>query len=290
MPSTKSTAWVFTLNNYTSAECNALLSKDVRGLAVGKEVGESGTPHLQGAICCHEQSTLAHMKRIVGQRAHIEPMYGTWEEARAYALKDGDILVDRGEGPKPGDRADLRAFIEASKDMSNSESDMWEMFPSQMTRYFRAFERVRDVEHRKLARASAPKVYWIHGETGVGKSHLVFQDLDLADVYVHEVADGGWFDDYRGQSVMILNEFRGEISYSEMLSLCDKWPKKVKRRCREPIPFVAKTIYITCSLPPEKVYCRQNEKDDSISQLLRRIKVIHKTKGDLLTRDNLDLV
>jgi hypothetical protein len=39
----------FTLNNYTSQEYEALLYNDnFKYVIIGKEVGESGTPHLQG--------------------------------------------------------------------------------------------------------------------------------------------------------------------------------------------------------------------------------------------------
>jgi hypothetical protein len=101
MPSVQSRAWCYTINNYTQVDESRLLSRDVKGHACGREVGESGTPHLQGVVYCHEKSTLSHMKTVIGQTAHLEVMRGTWEQARTYALKDGDILVDSGEGPKP---------------------------------------------------------------------------------------------------------------------------------------------------------------------------------------------
>lgn len=43
--------YVFTLNNYTDLEIEALSQIECRFLGYGKEVGESLTPHLQGLIC-----------------------------------------------------------------------------------------------------------------------------------------------------------------------------------------------------------------------------------------------
>ena len=79
-----------------------------------------------------------------------------------------------------------------------------------------------------------------------------------------------------GQDTVILNDFRGNLKYEELLQLVDKWPKSVKRRNRQPMPFVSKHIIITSSLPPEQVYVQRNEKD-SLDQLLRRITVIEMT-------------
>jgi len=39
---------VFTLNNYTEEECNLIQTIPCQWLIYGKEVGEQGTPHLQG--------------------------------------------------------------------------------------------------------------------------------------------------------------------------------------------------------------------------------------------------
>ncbi len=48
--------WVFTVNNYPNEEYDGLMAKydvenvQIRYIVVGKEVGESGTPHLQRFI------------------------------------------------------------------------------------------------------------------------------------------------------------------------------------------------------------------------------------------------
>lgn len=288
MPSpSRGVAWCYTLNNYTDDECDALVALDVKGHCAYRELGETGTPHIQGVICVRARTTLTGMKRVLGSRAHIELMMGTWEEACTYCRKDGDKLVDMGAGPSPGERNDITALMQQASDLSVPEEAVWDAMPATMARAMKAFDRRRDLVLQKLKRTEMPDVYWIWGPTGCGKSHLVFSDLDMSDVHVQEVGDNGWWDDYRGQSVLVLNEFRGEIPYPELLSLLDKWPKKVKRRGKAPMPMVARTVYITSSSPPEQIYCRQNEKYDGINQLMRRIKVIEKTRDDGLTRANL---
>ncbi len=119
------------------------------------------------------------------------------------------------------------------------------------------------------------KGIWYHGKTGCGKSETAFKDFNPDTHYVKSVnsKEADWWDGYTGQETVIIDEFRGQITYSELLSLMDGWPKKVSRRCREPIPFLAKKIIITSSLPPEEVYVNLAEKD-SLDQLLRRCEIV----------------
>lgn len=90
---TRSRNYVFTLNNYTEVEVQALkesmeLHKYIF-LCWGIEVGESGTPHLQGYVENKNARTILAMKKDKGfARAHFEERLGTKVEATTYALKE----------------------------------------------------------------------------------------------------------------------------------------------------------------------------------------------------------
>jgi len=93
-PRFKSKYWCFTLNNYTDDELEMLrnlVGGHLTTYAVfGKEVGESGTPHLQGYFEFKSRWDLIRLRRWALDRAHYEPRRGTAEEASNYCKKDGD--------------------------------------------------------------------------------------------------------------------------------------------------------------------------------------------------------
>lgn len=78
--------WCFTLNNYTDPEQDVfrgLVSDEVcRFVAFAREVGESGTPHLQGVLILSKRSVAP--SRLTLKRAHFEPMRGTPLQALEY--------------------------------------------------------------------------------------------------------------------------------------------------------------------------------------------------------------
>lgn len=88
-------AWCFTLNNYTTGDWNfirAALKDCVYGV-VGKEVGESGTPHLQGFVYFEAAKTYSAVKKFFrAPSMHVEGMQGTFKEASEYCMKDGDFF------------------------------------------------------------------------------------------------------------------------------------------------------------------------------------------------------
>lgn len=106
--------WVFTLNNWTQAEYDTLITHATSGtlvkyVVVGREVGQNGTPHLQGFILFKPEHRyrLAQVRQIPGlQRAHLEPARGTNEQAATYCKKDGDYF-EWGRLPAPGPKKTL---------------------------------------------------------------------------------------------------------------------------------------------------------------------------------------
>lgn len=61
---------------------------------------------------------------------------------------------------------------------------------------------------------------------------------------------------------------------SELLSLCDRHPKKVDIRNRESRPFLANEIWMTSSMPPEELF-KNLSGGDSILQMYRRFEVYY---------------
>ena len=105
------------------------------------------------------------------------------------------------------------------------------------------------------------------------KVHIALHDFHPETHYIWKLNDNGWQDGYTQQPIVVMNDFRGEVKYNDLLQIIDKWPYSVPRRGREPIPFLSTKVIITSSLKPDQVYNRRDA-EDSIQQLLRRIKII----------------
>lgn len=287
-------SWCFTVNNWTPAEevkVMALITDEhADAVACGKEVGEGGTRHLQGVVYLKSRMRLAQVKRVPGlERAHLEVMRGTWEQAKTYALKDGDILISEGEGPQPGKRNDLKEAMEKMKGgMSLKELHYEE--PAVVARYPKFFAQLDDFRSRDLERQPImPKCIWIHGPPGVGKSHIVYEwSKTLSEKPFWYKEDRGWWDAYTGQEVVIINEFDGSIPYKELLVLCDKYPTSVRRRGREPMPWMALTVVITTNETMEATYPKQAAEPMGVSALERRFHIVEKlAKNDAITMDSI---
>lgn len=259
----------FTLNNYSEEEFEQVKSVECSYIIIGREVGAGGTAHLQGYIEFPKAMTLGGLKKKPGfARAHLEPRRGSQQQAVEYCKKDGQF-VEVGNLKKQGERTDL---VEVKDKIVNGLTIDELVMEDPMTyhQYGRTLTKIEDVVLRKKFRTWMTTCDWYWGETGAGKSHKAFEGYSPETHYVLNLRDNGWWDGYTGQETVIINEFRGQISYSELLDLIDQYPKTVKRRNREPAPFLAKHIIITSCMKPQDVYHNLSD-SDGIEQLLRRV-------------------
>lgn len=119
MPSTLF-GYTLTINNPTDADRNkargCVGSKGISYIIIGNEVGEEGTPHIQGYF----QANHKDLKRFkdVFPRGHIERANGSDEQNHAYCSKGGDFW-ESGERAQiaqkkgQGKRSDLDALQQA---------------------------------------------------------------------------------------------------------------------------------------------------------------------------------
>lgn len=115
-PPNPATRFCFTLNNPTEAEIDHIRevgeSDDVKYMIFGHEVGESGTPHLQGFVIWNGVHRFAWSKAKISSRAHLEQARGKSDQAAGYCKKEGNF-EEFGEFPgSQGKRTDLEEAIE----------------------------------------------------------------------------------------------------------------------------------------------------------------------------------
>jgi len=93
--------WIMVLNNYTEEEIiniGSICSKYCKYATIEKEIGDNGTPHLQGYF---ELKTKARPSSLFNnKRIHFEKAKGSREQNDIYCSKDNNIIVSIGR-PKP---------------------------------------------------------------------------------------------------------------------------------------------------------------------------------------------
>lgn len=242
----------------------------------------TGRPHWQGFFYLYDQKTVSAAAKIY--KCTVKACLGTAQENRIYCgaeryEKDGKIkeanpkFKEFGTLPAQGKRCDLDAVkdeIMAGRKVDDICIDR----PMLYHQYGRTLTKIENIYLRKQYRKWMTTCDWFYGETGVGKSHNAFIDYNPETHYIFNLNDNGFWDGYVGQEIVIINEFRGQIPYSELLDLIDKYPKFVKLKGLPQVPFLAKHIIITSSLPPNEIYHNLAEKD-SLDQLKRRIVLKH---------------
>lgn len=263
----------FTLNNYTHIEFDAVIAIKCKYMVVGKEVGENGTPHLQGYIEFDGGKRFSTLKKML-PRAHIEQRKGTAEQAANYCKKDNDFF-EKGERSTQGARADLDELKNKILDGSITARQIRQDTPHIFHQYGRTIDKLESDRQETVMRTHQTHGVWLWGSTGTGKSETAFKDFHPDTHYVWKLNDGNWQDGYKQQDIVIIDDFRGSICYDEILRMTDKYPNfNAPRRGLAPLPFTSKLVIITSSLPPDEVYCRRNARD-SIEQLNRRFKIFN---------------
>lgn len=93
-PHKKSRKYIFTENNYDENSLEVLEQKlNKYKYIFGREVGESGTPHLQGYIEAKNPISFNTIQKIL-PRAHITAAKGSIKENFKYCSKDGDYKTN----------------------------------------------------------------------------------------------------------------------------------------------------------------------------------------------------
>jgi len=262
--------WMFTINNPQEEDIPPNVWDDVMYVIWQHEQGENGTEHIQGYVAFNIKKSISWLKANCDARAHWEGRKGTHEEAKAYCSKEDTRL----DGPwtwgsddkipkKKGERSDLKRVYEKLS-TGSTEFDIMtdpDLFPV-WARYYRAIERYELLNQPKRNWITFTQVYW--GTSGCGKTRRAHYEASLKDdgsvgepYYVLRKPQGSavYWDGYKGEKHIIIDEFYGWIPRTMMQVLCDRYPAIIdtKGGARN---FTAKKIWITSNDPPEQWWHR----------------------------------
>lgn len=267
------------------------------------EVGKEGTYHTHLYVAFKN----AVMFSTIHQRfygAHIEIAKGSHRENRDYIRKEGKWLDNEKHettvegtfeefGDIPEERPAKQIQSEAIYDMLKngaSNLEIVEAFPSALTKipHIDNMRQILLMEEQK-ERWRDLEVYYIWGETSVGKTRYVMEKYGYSNVY--RVTDYAHpFDFYNNQDVVLFEEFQSSLPITQMLTYLDGYPVSLSARYANKIAVFTK-VFIATNIPFEEQYPNvQIENINTFNAFKRRFTAITEMKRSDFTDEEIERV
>lgn len=271
--SARSRAYVFTINNPDDADADAVdalgVHDQTRYLICGGEVGEGGTPHLQGYVYFKTMKTLAQCSKLLS-RARLEAAKGTPEQNRVYCSKEGSFK-EFGTIPMSQQTKGKRGADYWEEQLSHAKAGRVEdCDPKLQITHQNALQSIA-VRYQGAPSSDDWKEtphLWYYGPTGSGKTRKAL--LENPGAYMKNCDQ--WWQGYQGQACVIIDDI-------------DKYHVKLGyylKRWADHSPFVAEIknssllirppkIIVTSNYSPEEIWDDAN----TLDPIRRRFKVVH---------------
>lgn len=301
--------WLLTINNplekgFSHDEIKIQLEKFKKLVywCMSDETGEKGTFHTHVYICSSNGILFSTVqKRFAG--AHIDIVNGTSAENRDYVFKIGkwaesekaetnhlETHEEFGECPveEQGKRTDIEILVEMIQGGMTNAQIMLEN--PRYANYLDRMDRIRQtfLEEEHKDRRRELEIVYIFGDTRSGKTRYVMDKYGYSNVY--RVTDYEHpFDGYKGQDVLVFEEFRSDLRIGAMLNYLDNYPCELPSRYNNKIAMYTK-VYIISNADLKDQYKRvQNEQPETFKAFTARIHELHHyTDGEILKYNTAD--
>jgi len=229
--------------------------------------GNTGRMHLQGYLEFKGDCRIGTIQRVMPS-CHLERRRGTAEQARNYCLKAKTQVMGPWEvgvwSPKePGKRTDLmnlRRDLERGMDMRGVAQNHFGLF----LRYRKAIRSWMDLNWDRK-RTGLTRLSVLIGAPGVGKSRLIRELYPKAYWKNTDV----WWEQYHGEKVVVVDEFAGQISVTQLNTLVDSIPLLLRVKGSSG-NFVAERLIIISNMGLNQWWNWENIRSPKMS-VIRRI-------------------
>ena len=258
-----------------------------RSGAVAYCISADGLHHLHMVLEDKNKARFSALKKLYNE-AHLEPTRGSKQQAEDYINKVGKF-EEKGEQvlyiAKYGE-------IKGSQGKRNDLDEIDELLKQGLTPNkifdisisYRRYEKIVrsaffDKRKNEIPFNRDVNTIWHIGDSGSGKTYEAVKLVEKygeENVYMVRDYENGCFDNYNGEPILFMDEFRGQLRFSTLLGLLDGYKAPLHARYSNIYPLWTQ-VHITSVLPPERVYAKmvsENQDLDTIAQLLRRINYI----------------
>lgn len=266
--------YLLTINNptdhgFTHERIRAILNEfsGLRYWCMCDEVGEQGTPHTHVYVVFSNSVMFDTMhKRFYG--VHIDKAIGSNQENRDYVRKEGkwaddakhetnkpETFEEYGELPPDRTKSETQAeqIVQMIRD-GKSNAEILEACPTAYSK-MAYVEQTRQTLLEEIYKDKwrSLEVNYIWGESGAGKTRSVMDYYGYPNVFRVTNYDSHPFDGYKGQDVIVFEEFRSSIKIQDMLNYLDGYPIMLPCRYADRVACFTKVFIIT-NIPLESQY------------------------------------
>lgn len=282
------------LNNYTDHEESRMKTfwelnqVNVIYFCFGKEVAPTTlTPHLQAYVYLKHNKTMIELQAILSRhlglpsRWAIKVANGNSKQNRTYCGKfdtptPNAQFFEWGKVPKgQGKRTDLDGATDLIM-AGGSIRDVALEHPGVFVKFERGLRSLEQlITTAPRDRSRVPRVYWLRGPTGCGKSMWAHDLGDLlGSIYVKN-PENKWWCGFHQQKVVLIDDYRSnkELSFATLLRLCDRYAMTVEIKGGS-VEFNCDYIIITCPVGIRECFAHIENltTEGRIDQLERRVK------------------
>lgn len=224
-------------------------------IIAGKEIGESGTPHLQMHFTLKRGMTMSALHKMLKSydiKMSLLVPQGPSHTANniTYCKKDGDFK-EWGTPNQQGKRNDLNDYMDAIKvNPKKRRIEIMEEFPMVYARYskfaneYRLLKQTHEIIQGDLKECNQ----WIYGPPGTGKSRP-FQEAGCFSKPANK-----WWDGYDGEEVVLIEDI--DLTHDKLSHLLKIWLDRY--------PFYAEIKGATVKIRPAKIIITSNYRPDEI--------------------------
>lgn len=264
----KAKHWCCTINNPTDDDEVKLANFEEQTdyIVVGREKGESGTPHLQIYFCLKNRNRLTALKKLL-PRAHLEVTRGTPKEASDYCKKEGEFY-EKGQVPAAKHEHGSKAGNEGNK---RKWEEIWEKAKSGnleeidkdvLVPHYHAIKRIAQDNPVNVPDAPDVTGHWYYGPPRTGKSRTARSEHPNH----YDKPCNKWWDGYKGEEVVILDDF--DLNHKVLGHHLKRWTDRYSFPAEQKgttVPIRPLKVIITSNYTPEEIW----QDDPTLAEAVR---------------------